>query len=108
MAGELYANPPKRVDLDLTDKENLIIMEDYLLVTEVKDDTPADASVVGVEVRAENRYRTPGELFGRSLRYQCLPEEAPRARDVIRILVLRLDDSLPPVEITTSEQEPES
>lgn len=108
MAGEIErTTPPKRVDLDLTDKENLILMEEYLLVTEVKDSTPDDAPIVGVEVRAENRYRGLGEPFWRSLRYQCLPEDAPRARDVIRILVLRVGDSPPPGE-TTAEQEPKS
>lgn len=86
-----------RIDLALTDHEDLILMEDYLLVTDVKDDTPeGDGHSVSVEVRAENRYRSPGEQYWRSLRYQCLPEDAPRARDMIRVLVLKIDERSSP------------
>lgn len=92
---ESTPEPLKRIDLNLTDHEDLILMEDYLLVTDVKDST-VGVTIAGVEVRAENRYRSPGELYNRSLRYQCLPEDAPRTRDVIRVLVLKIDDRASP------------
>jgi hypothetical protein len=69
-----------------------ILIDCYLEVESVRAG-PDTGDFEGVEVRATN---LPDDVHWRSLRYHAPTRRAPRARDMLRIIVLAL--STPPTE----------
>lgn len=61
-----------------------LLFDDYLRVEDVRVNLDGGGNTV--EVRAETL--PDGVTHWKSLRYHCLPEDAPRAHDVVRVVVV--------------------
>ncbi len=95
MAGETEQTGQDALLRPITNPEDILI-DDYLRIENVH--VNPDQAGVTVEVRAE----TPpdGPSLWKSLRYHCFPYRAPRAYDVVRVIVVVCRDTPP-----TAEQE---